>query len=65
VTLQLIKQDKDFYQLGLEKLIYVKYLNFDRDYLEKQWDIGTIKSELSVLKLKIKNQKYMPNKHIS
>jgi len=35
MTLQLIKQDKDFYQLGLGKLIYVKCLNFDKDYVEK------------------------------
>jgi hypothetical protein len=59
-------QDTDFCQQTIETIVphNDKCFSGSADYVEKQWDSGTIKSELSFIQSKIKNPKYMKCKFI-
>jgi len=62
VTRWLLAQDTDFCQQTIRETIVPhneKCFSGSGDYVEMQWDSGTIKSELSFMQSKIKNSRYI------
>jgi len=60
LTRWLLTQDTEFYQHTIETIVphNDKCFSGSGDYVEKQWDSGTITSELYFIQSKIKNPKY-------